>query len=248
MTRLAAALVLAVSTFVATAADHPKPTGADFARTFPYSMAGQLLFESGDDYFSGSGTVIRASSVLTAGHNLYDFNGGWSTDLLFRRGLYGDDALSEQTARRIYVLGGYRENVTRYGAEDLRAFARDIGGLCFAKPVANGAYAGWSTDRALLTGTSYNIALGYGGEGRHTGDDLLWLVPKRPFFQVYGGFFENDSIYVESGMSGGPVFAEDANGDLYVCALIVSGSSDPAAAGVRIFNSTVANFIRRYLR
>jgi hypothetical protein len=49
-------------------------------------------------------------------------------------------------------------------------------------------------------------------------------------------------------MSGGPLFAEDDNGNLYVCGTIVSGAEDPVSGGVRIFNQKVADLIRNYLR
>ena len=50
----------------ARAVDYPARTGAEFARTFPYSMAGQLLFENGGDYFSGSGTIVRPQDKFSA--------------------------------------------------------------------------------------------------------------------------------------------------------------------------------------
>ncbi len=241
------ALLLLAGSLAARAADYPQPTGADFAHTAPYSLIGQLLFSSGDGYYSGTGTVIRPSSVLTAGHIVYDFDGGWSTDVLFRRGQYGRTDLSEQYATRLYILGGYRRSVVAHGADDVRAFANDIGGLRFASPVADGAAAGWATDRSLLTGAAYNIALGYGGE-YHSGDDLLAVEPKAAFTQSYGPFLENESVYFESGMSGGPVFARDAKGNFYIAGIVVSGSVDPVAGGIRALNATASDFIKRYLR
>ena len=74
--------------------DYPDPSGPTSARTFPFSMIGQLEFASGRDYYVGSGTVIRPSSVLTAAHNLWDPYSGWSTDILFTRSRYDDNGLS----------------------------------------------------------------------------------------------------------------------------------------------------------
>lgn len=247
MKLLPALATLALTAAGLFAADYPQPTGATFAHTFPYSVAGQLLFESGGDYYSGSGSVVRPKSVLTAGHNLYDYYGGWSTDILFRRGLYGSTDLSESTPTRLYILGGYRQSVNSYGADDVRAFARDMGGLLFAAPVASGASAGWNSDLRLLTGPGFKLALGYGGEF-HSGDDLLSVAAKLPFYRVLGGFFENTSVYFEAGMSGGPVFTKDAAGNLYVSGIVVSGSTEPVAGGIRVIDSTAAAFIRSYLR
>lgn len=243
---LSAAATLALLTS-APAADFPEPTGAAFAHTFPYSTIGQLLFANGRSYYSGSGTVVRPSSVLTAAHNLWDADHGFSTDLLFRRGLYGTTKLSSQYASRIYVLAGYRENARRYSGESVRAFSYDLGALLFSKPVAGGAYAGWWANPALLKRGAASMALGYGGE-YHTGDDLLSVSSSAGYAPVFGGFYENDALYFEAGMSGGPVFGEDSDGKLFVAGVVVASSVEPLTGGIRILNSTAAAFIRTYLK
>jgi hypothetical protein len=229
------------------AVDFPDPTGSTFAHTFPYSMIGQLLFDSGRGSYSGTGTVIRAQSVITAGHNLYDVYNGWSTRIVFRRGQYGETTLNEKYPSRLLVLAGYQTRVAYNGPESIRTFAVDTGAMKFTQPVAGGASVGWTTDISLLRGDSYRIALGYGAE-THSGDDLLFVEPNRAFYQTVGAFYENESIYFEPGMSGGPVFARDGDGNLFVCATIVSGSDDPVAGGVRIFNAKVADLINNHLR
>jgi V8-like Glu-specific endopeptidase len=228
--------------------DYPQPTGRTFAHTFPYSMIGQLLFDNGPRTYSGTGTVIRPYSVVTAGHNLYDFDQGWSTNFSFRRGQYGDTAISEKIPNRLFVLAGYQTKVAYYGGDSVRSFSADTGALRFGSPVAKGAYSGWSTDISLVTGAAYKIALGYGAEFKHTGDDLLFVEPAQSFYQTFNAFYENDTIYIERGMSGGPLFAEDDDGNTYVCGTIVSGAEDPVSGGVRIFNQKVADLIRNYLR
>lgn len=228
-------------------AAYPQPTGADFTRTFPFSMIGQVHFANGNSWFSGSGTVVRPRSVLTAAHNLWDANGGFSTDILFRRGLAGRSDLSEQYASRIYVLSGYRENTRQFSNSDPRAFSYDTGGLVFRAPVAGGSTAGWWANPALLTGHAPLLALGYGGEF-HTGDDLLSVAPAAPFTPVVGAFWDNLSIYAESGMSGGPVFARDSDGKLYLTGIVVAGSNEPPSTGIRILDQVAADFIRRYLK
>jgi V8-like Glu-specific endopeptidase len=229
------------------AVDFPQPVGASSARAFPNAAIGQLLFENGPYYYSGSGTVVRPSSVLTAAHNLWDADQGFSTDLLFRRGQYGATRLSQQYASRIYVLSGYRENARRYSGDSVRAFSYDLGALVFAKPVAGGSYAGWWANPALLKAGVETIALGYGGE-YHTGDDLLSVASSAGYEPVLGGFYENDALYFEAGMSGGPVFGKGTDGKLYVAGVVVASSVEPLTGGIRILNTTAANFIRRYLK
>ena len=226
---------------------YPQETGAAVTRTFPFSMVGQLLFANGGSWFTGSGTVVRPHSVLTAAHNLWDAEGGFSTDILFRRGLAGSSALSAQYASRIYVLSGYRENVRQLKSSDPRAFSYDTGGLIFRAPVAGGSNAGWWANPALLTGPAPLLALGSGGEF-HSGDDLLSVAPTAPFRPIVGAFWDNLSIYCESGMSGGPVFARDTDGKLYLTGVVVAGSNEPPSAGIRILDRAAADFIRRYLK
>jgi hypothetical protein len=245
MKKILLALILTAGALSAQGADYPELTGSAMPKVFPYSMIGQLLFDSGADAYSGSGTVIAPKSVLTAGHNLYDADEGWSTGMQFRRGLYGARVLSEQYASRLYVLGGYRTSVATYGPDANRSFARDMGAVIFSKNAAGGSSASWSTNLARLTGTAYNIALGYGGEF-HDGDHLLKVEPQFAFTKTYGAFYENDSIYIESGMSGGPVFARTSTDSLVVSGVVVSGSTDPVTGGIRALDSTAGDFIRLY--
>lgn len=237
--------LVALLPLLAPATEYPEPIGRATARSFPYSMIGQLLYASGSEGFLSTGTVINTSSVLTAGHVIYDSDTGWSTDMLFRRSTYGGTYLNQQYARRMYVLGGYQAAANDQGADSPVAFAKDLGGLVFRRAVGGGSAAGWIVDPSLLTGPSYNVALGYGGE-THSGDDLLFVEPEVSFYRSFGAFFENDSIFIEPGMSGGPLFAE-RNDVLYVAGVIVSGSDDPIGGGVRALNGKAATFIRTYL-
>jgi hypothetical protein len=243
-------LLLAVITLISVsqAADLAQPIGKTTARTFPYSMIGQLLFDNGRQGYLGSGTVIRPRSVLTAGHNVFDPKTGWSTDMEFRRANYGEnDYLNRYFARRLYVLGGYRAASTYYGPDSLPSFAKDTGGILFRESVAGGGHAGWVADPTLLLGSAYNIVLGYGAEN-YSGELLLYAEPKLSFYRTWGAFLENDSILIEGGMSGGPAFAEMDDGNLYVAGVVVSASEDPPASGIRALNAKAATFIRTYLR
>jgi V8-like Glu-specific endopeptidase len=225
----------------------PEETGVNFARTFPYSMIGQLRFSNGSSWYIGSGTVVKPRSVLTAAHNLWSADDGFSTDILFRRSLAGDSAASAQYARRIYVLSGYRENARQFSSTDPRAFSYDTGGLVFRDPVANGSNAGWWANSALLSGSAPMLALGYGGEF-HSGNDLLSVAPTQGFYPVAGAFWNNLSVFCESGMSGGPVFSRNADGKLFVTGVVVAGSNEPASMGIRILDKTAADFIQQYLK
>jgi hypothetical protein len=91
------------------------------------------------------------------------------------------------------------------------------------------------------------LALGYGGEF-HTGNDLLSAAPTAAFSPVVGAFWNNLTIFCESGMSGGPVFSRDADGKLYVTGVVVAGSNNPGSTGIRILDRTAADFIRQYLK
>ena len=227
-------------------ADNPKAVGIDAARTFPYSMIGQLTFFSGDGAYVGSGTTVQPRGILTAGHNLYDASAGWSTDLVFNRGHYYSTNLAVKYPTRIFVLGGYQENVTTYGGDSLAAFQRDTGGAIFKGRVAAGGYLGWSTDKTLLTGSSPRVALGYGAE-IHNGDELLAVQAAKPFVSVFKAFFESIGTGIEAGMSGGPLIGTLPDGSPTLCGVVISGSERPVAGGVRIVNGTTSDFILRYL-
>ena len=230
---------------LALVARSPRPVGINVTRTFPYSMVGQLTFFSGDGYYIGSGTVVQPFGVLTAGHNLYDGVGGWSTDLVFKRAHYDDTELTVRTASRIYVLGGYQSGVQQYGGDDVRTFARDTGGLSFLTRPAAGSFLGWTTDRNILTTAAPKAAFGYGAEV-HSGEQLL-VVGATPFHSVYSTFYESDNTGIEAGMSGGPIIATLPDGTRALCGVVISGSDFPVTGGIRILNSTVSDFILKYL-
>ncbi|HYR59705.1 MAG TPA: trypsin-like peptidase domain-containing protein [Chthoniobacteraceae bacterium] len=245
--RSTAALFLLASAALAQNVDGPQPTGVEFARTFPYSMAGKLIFTQGEDWFQGSGTVIRPNAVLTAAHNLWDADRGFSTDLIFRRSFYDGQSAGDQYASRVYVLGGYRDNARRYGANDVRSFTQDLGALLFATPVASGSAAGWWANAGALAGGQPLLALGYGAQF-HDGEELLSAETTGGFERIDDAFYDSRSVVFEGGMSGGPVFVRDSNGALFVAGVVVAGAVDFKAGGIRILDSGAAAFIRAYMR
>jgi V8-like Glu-specific endopeptidase len=227
----------------------PEPFSSNMTRQFPYSMSGQLIFTSGNSDYQGTGTVIFRRSVLTAAHNLWDADEGWSYNVEFNRARSGNDIAKQTLGNRMFVLGGYQTFAGRYGANSFRAFAYDLGGIRFSTPPAGGSYAGWRSDLRMLT--TYNdssiTCLGYGAD-LHSGDELLHVEPTRPFQGAYGAFMENLSLTFEGGMSGGPIFAEIADGSLRVVGIVVAGSDDPPSGGIRAINPAGAQFISTYLR
>jgi len=247
ITAFAALLVLGFSLPQTQAVD-PAPLTPEEAVQYPYSMVGQLIFTSGDDDYQGSGTLIHRRSVLTAAHNLWDEYNGWSTDMEFNRGRYGEEMLSQDIATRLFLFSGYRSAVFNNGSDSEYAFARDIGGLRFEENVADGNFVGWKAKTSLLLEDTYCIAVGYGADV-HNGDDPLFVEPAGGFEIVRGGFFENYGITFESGMSGGPVFVEYTPGDWRVMGVIVAGTDEPdPSGGIRALNSGAATFISTYLK
>ena len=211
-------------------------------------MIGELEFQSGNDYYVGSGTVIAPKSVLTAGHVLWDPQTGYSYNLKFTRALYDDNGLSQLYATGIYLFGGYATYAYTYGQNSIQAFAHDMGGMTFAAPLAGGAYVGWWQNPATLSNpASYvDISLGYGAV-YHDGSELLAVFPTKPFSDTSGAFYENFSMAVEGGMSGGPVMAQIPSGYLFVVAVVVSGSDYPIGSGVHAIDAAGATFISTYL-
>ena len=251
MKKITALLSLALATFLpANAANevaYPAPVGAAITATFPYSMAGQLIFTSGNADFQGSGVVVYKRSALTAAHNLWDADGGWSTNVEFNRARYNTTIVTQRFATRLFVFAGYQKSVLNYGADADYSFARDLGGMRFASNLASGSYAGWKYDLKLLTGDAYNICLGYGAD-THSGDELLFVEPTFSWAKIYKAYYDNTSITFESGMSGGPVFAEVKAGDWRVVGVVVSGSDDPPTGGIHAITPEGAAFLTKYLR
>jgi hypothetical protein len=244
MPRFLTFVALLVLPFAARAG-YPNPTGKALAQRYPYSMVGQLTFASGGSLYVGSGTVVQPRGTLTAGHNLYDPVGGWSTDLVFKRGHYDTSDLSVRRPNKIYMLAAYRANANRYGSDSLQAFTRDTGGLFFPVKLAAGSFLGWSANLSLLTGYNRKVALGYGAE-IHSGEELL-AVAAGPFGRVYGAFYESNGTAIEGGMSGGAVISTMPNGLPALTGTVVSGADFPVAGGIRIIDFAVSSFIITYL-
>jgi len=243
---LIAALALSSSALAQTALA-PQPTPPEFVQAMPFSLIGKLVFSQGDDWFQGTGTVIRPAGVLTAAHNLWDANRGFSTDVFFQRALAGEASEGTARASRVYVFGGYRDSARRGTSSDPRAFAQDLGIVLFPQPLAAGAAAGWWANPSLLLTAAPTLALGYGA-ATHDGTRLLSVATQEAFGAVTGSFFVNGSVFYESGMSGGPLFARSAGGELLIAGIIVAGAEDGPGGGIRVLDAAAAQFIRNYAR
>jgi V8-like Glu-specific endopeptidase len=226
---------------------YPAAVGPALTATYPYSMTGQIIFTSGDSDYQGSGVVVFKRSALTAAHNVWDVDGGWSTNVEFNRARHNNTIGTKRFASRLYVFGGYHRAALNYGDDSDLSFARDLGGLRFTMPLANGSYAGWKFDLNLLTGDAYNICLGYGADV-HSGDEMLFAEPGLSWTKIYRAYYDNTSVSFEGGMSGGPVFAELPSGDWRVVGVIVAGSDEPPAGGIHAITAEGARFIATYLR
>ncbi len=225
----------------------PAPLGADAVKRPPFSMAGQVIFRSGQSFYQGSGTVVYTRSVLTAAHNVWDPVNGWSTGIQFNRARSGTTSASSRFASRLFVFGTYRTSAAHYGQDSIRTFASDLGGLRFNVAPASGAYAGWRSDSSVLASGAQVLCLGYGAEF-HSGDEMLAVRAPAAFTPVFGAFMESSALTFEGGMSGGPVLTEVAPDDYRVVGVIVAGSDTPPAAGIRALDAAGAAFIAGYLR
>src|SRR5438045_1193412 len=79
MHRLLFCLLLVASAPLAEAINYPRPLPSAYNNIYPFYLIGQVFFKSGPSDYIGSGTVAGAHSVLTAGHNVYDPDTGFST-------------------------------------------------------------------------------------------------------------------------------------------------------------------------
>jgi V8-like Glu-specific endopeptidase len=242
-------LLLLASAPLADAVIYPRQLPATYNDVYPFYLIGQVFFKSGRTDYIGSGTVAGTRSVLTAGHNVYDPDNGFSTNFEFYRNTYGPaHSFPVQVPSQRLVFAGYQQAATTYGPDSVVTFASDAAGLVFpAFLYTNGQRAASTADPALLA-TRYNkMLVGYGAEGAHDGDYPLYTWPTTPFQRTYGYFYEDYSIYVEGGMSGGPLMVHAPTG-WAIMGIVVSGSTRPASGGVRLLDPKLKTFIATYLK
>ncbi|MEI6351657.1 MAG: hypothetical protein WCP06_11200 [Verrucomicrobiota bacterium] len=226
---------------------YPTTLGATNTLTHsPYYYAGRISANFGLEGYIASGTVIKAKSVITCGHILWDVDYGWGTKIYFERALYDSQRLGKYTPSSKYILSGYSSQVKAYGIDSNQAFNRDLGTLNFTIAPANGGHAGFWANPALLNGSYTTMSLGYGGEW-HNGSELLKCGPTGggKYYRIYGtAYYGNDFYVIEGGMSGGPIFAKYGTA-WYVCGVNVSG--DYYGMGLHAFDAAANTFIATYL-
>lgn len=243
------AAMLAFGTVTAQAQVYPTAIGSATTNANPYFYAGKLSMtfrtSSGlEQNYVGTATTIKPYSALTAGHCVYDSSMGWMRRATFERARYYSTSASRNTVTRAWVIGGYTSNAGSDGSNSYTGFSYDAGAVVCSTRPGGGGYAGWSTNTSLLTGTAYNMSLGYGAE-YHNGLEMLRSAPTRGFTRGTGAFYTNTSYRIEGGMSGGPVFARSGT-TWYVCAINVAGTG--LLAGVRALDSATTGLIQNNLQ
>ena len=241
-------LLLVAFAPLAEAISYPRALPSNYNNIYPFYLIGQLFFKSGNVDYIGSGTIAGSYSVLTAGHNVFDPHTGFSTNFQFYRNTYGPShSFPVQVPKQRFVFGGYQQ-AAQDGPDTVTAFAFDAAGLVFPSFVhPAGLRAPSSGDPALLSMRYNKVLVGYGAEGAHQGDYPLYSEPTTPFYQTNDHFYEDFSIYVEGGMSGGPLMVHLPTG-WAVMGIVVSGSTRPAAGGVRMLDAKLKSFIATYLK
>ncbi len=223
-------------------ANLPQALSREVAATFPYSMVGPVVFRSGRDQYSGSATLIKPTVALTAAHNLYDAEFGFSTDLNFSLGQYQGSASRRARAKAIYLYTQTYVDEADRSPDTNRAFAADTGWVTFSQPLAGKESAPYTSRIAALTGGQEKVAVGYGLDF-HNGRLPLAVEPTRGFFRKKGAYFENATYGTEGGMSGGPVFGF-YRGRLVQLGVVVSGFNDYSQSGIRAIDRGLVRKLR----
>ena len=224
----------------------PQPITEGEVKRAPHKFMGRIRVKYPEGNFVGSGTLIKPASVLTAAHLVWDRKEGWATQAWFHRAIHGSSpALSVTRSSWVKILGGYQQQAQQYGPSSPLAFERDMAAILLPSAPAQGQHAPWLANSGLLIDNSAKMSMGYGAY-YHSGLQQLRAVPTTPYYQSNGGYYLNDSIATESGMSGGPVWAF-SNGQYHEVAVVVSGDYFGTSSGVRAIDTKAFNFINRHL-
>ncbi len=220
----------------------PAPLTRSEASEFPYTMVGSLDFRSGRGRFNGSATLVKPTVALTAGHNLYDGESGFSSNVRFARGLYAGSAQRRATAKAIYLTAETYVNEADRDPNTNRAFSFDTGWITFRGRLAGAQSARYTSRYAYLTSGRPTVAVGYGLDF-HNGREPLVVEPTAGFFRKRGAYFENATYGTEGGMSGGPLFGT-YRGKLVQIGVVVSGFDDYTQSGIRAIDRRLLRQLR----
>ncbi len=221
----------------------PQPLTQGAAAQFPFTMVGSLDFRSGRGRFGGSATLIKPTVALTAGHNLYDGQNGFSENVRFDRGRYGGSVERRGFAKALYLYTRTYIDEANRNPDTNRAFSVDVGWVTFRRPLAGSDSAPYTARFSSLKNGQAKVAVGYGLDF-HNGKLPLAVEPTAGFFRKRGAYFENATYGTEGGMSGGPVFGE-YRGRQVQLGVVVSGFNDFSQSGIRAIDRGLVRALRR---
>jgi len=143
------------------------------------------------------------------------------------------------------LLANYQDVVNSAGRNDIpQTYQYDFAVIKFARPVANGRRLSFSTERKFLTATYKKTLVGYAAES-HSGDFPYALTSSNAFFQSLNMYYVCPHLYVEGGMSGGPLISYTPSAK--VLGVIVSRDEPPfggVLAGVRLLDDRAKQLIK----
>ncbi len=208
---------------------YPREITTAQSTALPYRLSGQLDVTFGQTQYFGTSTYIRRYTGVTAGHLLYDPEGGLAVSPYYLPAFYGV-ATTAVPVSSFAVLGGYQA-AANVDPDSNDAFAFDMGYVLFSKPAKNAEWADFAgTPDALTEDTSF-LVLGYAA-GSFPGDELAYISDQSSFSLLQSpGLYKNVAYYTEEGMSGGPVYDEaGGSDDPVVLAVTVAGTDAPYPA------------------
>ncbi len=189
---------------------------------YPWCVNVKLFITFASGYWVGSGVLIDAMHVLTAGHCVHDVvNGGtWATSIVVIPAYHeGSQPYGNASAVQLWSWTGWTQNLD---------FNHDMGLIVLDRPV--GALTGWhgygyNDDPNFYTSnTFYNP--GYPAESPYTGEKMYyWNGYFDSTDSVFGQWYGNEiSIYKRAygGQSGSGAYYDQ----YYVYAVLSNGNSN----------------------
>ena len=171
---------------------------------FPFSCVGKLFMREGDSNYVGSAWVIGERAIFTAAHCLYDDNGTFFDDVLFRPGFKDGSSPERFSVVQMSID-------SRYAAFDDDHLKFDLGIAILDRPISDltgvAGYAVNPTSQIAIgrsvTGVGYPAGAPFDGQRmfQSTGSIVRDSAPGSTIERFFGA--END---MTGGCSGGPWF------------------------------------------